>query len=278
MRAGRCASDRRRAARLDVVLGDTNSTLAARAGRSRRRQPARARRGGAAKRRPRRCPRSGTRIEVDRLADAAPLPRRALARDARGRGRPRRDRGRRRRDGRREHPLRADRARAPDPRARSPGRYVVATIHREANVAAAAARADRRRAQPARRAGRLPGAPAHARGNRARTRSRSRRTSTLVEPLGYLDFAALASQARVIVTDSGGLQKEAYWYGVPCVTAAAEHRVGRHGRARREHRSSTTIRTALAAAVAAARPLAADRPALYGDGPCLGADRGSARR
>ena len=32
-------------------------------------------------------------------------------------------------------------------------------------------------------------------------------------------MAALASQARVIVTDSGGLQKEAYWYGVPCVTA-----------------------------------------------------------
>src|SRR5207247_6827484 len=42
---------------------------------------------------------------------------------------------------------------------------------------------------------------------------------TLLPPLGYLDFAALASQARVIVTDSGGLQKEAYWYGVPCVTA-----------------------------------------------------------
>jgi UDP-N-acetylglucosamine 2-epimerase len=38
-------------------------------------------------------------------------------------------------------------------------------------------------------------------------------------PLSYLDFAALASQARVIVTDSGGIQKEAYWYGVPCVTA-----------------------------------------------------------
>jgi UDP-N-acetylglucosamine 2-epimerase len=40
----------------------------------------------------------------------------------------------------------------------------------------------------------------------------------VIEPLGYLDFAALASQARVIVTDSGGLQKEAYWYGIPCVT------------------------------------------------------------
>jgi UDP-GlcNAc3NAcA epimerase len=40
----------------------------------------------------------------------------------------------------------------------------------------------------------------------------------LAPPLGYLDLAALLSQAHVVVTDSGGLQKEAYWFRVPCVT------------------------------------------------------------
>jgi UDP-N-acetylglucosamine 2-epimerase len=94
------------------------------------------------------------------------------------------------------------------------GAYVTATIHREANV------------RPERLARILDGLgrvgepvifPAH-----PRTRGvlgDIPANVRVVEPLGYLDMAALASQARVVVTDSGGLQKEAYWYGVPCVTA-----------------------------------------------------------
>ncbi len=115
---------------------------------------------------------------------------------------------------------------APAARARSsalaefglePGRYVLATIHREANV------------RPERLARLLEGLSrldepvllaAHPR-TAAVIRSEGLTPGhvRLSRPLSYLDFAALASQARVIVTDSGGIQKEAYWYGVPCVTA-----------------------------------------------------------
>jgi UDP-GlcNAc3NAcA epimerase len=99
-----------------------------------------------------------------------------------------------------------------------PGTYVLATIHREANV------------QPPRLARIVEGLnrlnapvvfPAHPR-TRAAIDTNGlvlEEHVRLLQPLGYLDVAALASQARVIVTDSGGLQKEAYWYGVPCVTA-----------------------------------------------------------
>jgi UDP-N-acetylglucosamine 2-epimerase len=39
-----------------------------------------------------------------------------------------------------------------------------------------------------------------------------------INPLGYLEMLALLAGADAVVTDSGGLQKEAYWLRVPCVT------------------------------------------------------------
>jgi UDP-N-acetylglucosamine 2-epimerase len=44
----------------------------------------------------------------------------------------------------------------------------------------------------------------------------------VTEPLGYLDFITLAHSAKRIITDSGGIQKEAYILGIPCITLRTE--------------------------------------------------------
>jgi UDP-GlcNAc3NAcA epimerase len=97
-----------------------------------------------------------------------------------------------------------------------PRTYAVATVHREANV-----RPERLRRifDGLARLDMPVILPAHPRTAAVATsRGLAPGPVRMIQPLGYLDFAALASQARVILTDSGGLQKEAYWYGIPCVT------------------------------------------------------------
>jgi UDP-N-acetylglucosamine 2-epimerase len=64
--------------------------------------------------------------------------------------------------------------------------------------------------------------PVHPR-TRARLRSagledRLEAAVTVTQPLGYLDFLKLAAHAQVVMTDSGGVQKEAFLVGTPCVT------------------------------------------------------------
>jgi len=66
--------------------------------------------------------------------------------------------------------------------------------------------------------------PAHPRTSEAieRLGYRLRPHVKLIEPTSYLDMLVLERNARLILTDSGGVQKEAYFFAVPCVTLREE--------------------------------------------------------
>lgn len=86
----------------------------------------------------------------------------------------------------------------------------------------------------------------------------------MVEPVGYREMLTLQRHARFVITDSGGVQKEAYWLGVPCVTVRDETEWTETvdaGWNRLVGSDPASIRDALAD-----RPLPAHRPDLYGDG------------
>jgi UDP-GlcNAc3NAcA epimerase len=248
-----------------LVYGDTNSTLAGAVAAAEAPVPlahveAGLRSGDLS------MPEERNRIEVDRLAQLLLAPDERSSRTLAEEGV----------SGRREvvgdvmadaskqlAPIARERSRILEELGVEPGGYLVATVHREANV-----RQDRL-ARIADGLSRLPEPvlfPAHPR-TRAALGSNTVLLGPhvrLLDPLGYLDLAALASQARVILTDSGGLQKEAYWYGVPCVTM----RPSTEWVDTVELGANTLVDDdpdRIVTAVADAR-MPADRPALYGDG------------
>lgn len=82
-------------------------------------------------------------------------------------------------------------------------------------------------------------------------------------PLGYFELTALLCHARVVLTDSGGLQKEAYLAGVPCITL----RSSTEWTETVEHGWNVLVDLDPEAARAAVgREVPSERPPLYGDG------------
>ena len=85
----------------------------------------------------------------------------------------------------------------------------------------------------------------------------------VAEPLGYLEFTSLLCHAGVVLTDSGGVQKEAYLAGVLCVTLRANTEWVETIETGWNALADLDVDRALAAA---AREVPRERPSLYGDG------------
>ena len=105
----------------------------------------------------------------------------------------------------------------------TPGGYAVATVHRAENTDAPEALRKAIDALKAIAAERPVVLPLHPRTRAAAERfGRDFDGLTVVPPLGYLDMHRLMSAAALIATDSGGVQKEAYFHKVPCLTLRGE--------------------------------------------------------
>ncbi|CAA9357560.1 MAG: UDP-2,3-diacetamido-2,3-dideoxy-D-glucuronic acid 2-epimerase [uncultured Gemmatimonadaceae bacterium] len=107
-----------------------------------------------------------------------------------------------------------------------PGGYVLATVHRQENTDDVERLATIVEAL-AETAAELPVVlPLHPRTRKALAAAgllgAAERVLRVIDPVGYLDIVMLERRARIIATDSGGMQKEAFFHRVPCVTLRDE--------------------------------------------------------